>query len=122
MLKTFKKATDLLSLHGLNGKALCERAPRHLQSLSKTKVTVPQSRERQDLLINAATAGSRFQETGGEFLNSGDYFIVQERKKRNIAYKIWKIGRTITLKSQKEKHNTSACSRSTRRRSKLTYK
>ena len=77
-----KNATELLMAHGLNGKVLRRSAPRNLISASKTKVTAPQSRERQDLLMHATTAGSRFHATGGEFLNSDDFFISQERKKR----------------------------------------
>ena len=40
--------------------------------------------ERQDLLMNASSAEIRFHATGGEFLNSDDYFISQERKQRHL--------------------------------------
>ena len=46
------------------------------------RVTAPQSRQRQDLLAKASTAGSRFYATGGEMLNSDDFFIAEERKAR----------------------------------------
>ena len=46
-------------------------------------VTAPQSRARQDLLAKASTAGSRFYASGGEMLNSDDFFIAHERKERS---------------------------------------
>ena len=71
-----KEATDLPFLHGLNGSVSWKTAPRLDQSKMKTAVTVPLSRERQYLLMNVVSAGSRFYATGGQYLNSDDYFIV----------------------------------------------
>ena len=56
------------------------RAPRLDKSKINVAVTAPRSRVRQDLLAKATTVGSRFYATGGEMLNSDDFFIAQERK------------------------------------------
>jgi len=50
-----KKATDLLSMHGLNGSLFRKKSPRLDQLKMNTAVTVPLSRERQDLLMNAVS-------------------------------------------------------------------
>ena len=70
-------------IHGYNSKVFMKCAPRSEANTRQIAVTVPLSRKRQDLLMNAATAGSRFHATGGEYLNSDDYFISQERKQRS---------------------------------------
>ena len=79
-----KIETSLLDLHRLNGSAFKKTAPRLDLTRSKTAVTIAQSRERQDLLMNASSAGKQFHATRGEFLNSDDYFISQERKQRHL--------------------------------------
>ena len=79
-----KRSTDLLNLHGLDGDILKTSAPRLDKSKTSVSVTAPRSRARQDLLAKASTAGSRFYATGGEMLNSDDYFIAEERKQRTI--------------------------------------
>ena len=76
----------MLSAHGFNGSTL------KVFSLRKDKVktisvTAPQSRERQDILPKVSTTGSRFYATGGEMLNSDDFFITEERKERNDLIK-----------------------------------
>ena len=53
-------------------------------------MTAPHSSERKDLLAKASTVGSCFHATGGEFLNSDELFIAEERKKRNGELKILK--------------------------------
>ena len=88
------QAVLLLKANGYNGDVLKIEAPTVDLSITKTAVTEPQSRERQDLLAKAATAGSRFHATGGEFLNSDDFFIAQERKTRTLKVK--------NLKAKKE--------------------
>ena len=70
-----RKATNLLDMNSLKGDVLRKSAPRQDLSRRNTAVTVAQSRERQDLLMNASTAGGRFQATGNDFLNSDDFFI-----------------------------------------------
>jgi len=54
-------------------------------------VTASQSHGRQDIVAKTATAGSRFYTTGGEMLNSDDYFIAEERKQRSIKVNELKI-------------------------------
>ena len=76
------QAVLLLNANGYNGDALLTHAPKVEMSLIRTAVPTPLSRDRQDLLAKAATAGSRFHATGGEFLNSDDFFIAEERKNR----------------------------------------
>ena len=82
-----KEATSLLNRHGLDGDILKISAPRVDKSKAAIGVTAPKSRARQDLLAKAATAGSRFYATGGEMLNSDDFFIAEERKQRDIEVK-----------------------------------
>ena len=80
-----KTSIALLDLHGLDGSVFKICAPRLDKAKTNVGVTVPQSRARQDLLAKAATAGTRFYATGGEMLNSDDYFIAEERKQRSVA-------------------------------------
>ena len=75
-----KEATALLNRHGLDGDVLKICAPRLDTSKTDIGVTAPKSRARQDLLAKAATAGTRFYNTGDEMLNSDDFFIAEERK------------------------------------------
>jgi len=77
-----KKSTDLLSIHGLNGSVFWKKAPRLDQLKMNTVVMAPLSRERQDLLMNAVSTGSRFHATSGEHLNSGviQYFRTSKNK------------------------------------------
>ena len=70
-------------MNGNNGSALKRLAPILDLCKIKTCVTAPYSLERQYLLSKASTAGSRFLPTGGEFLNSDDFFIAEEIKQRN---------------------------------------
>ena len=75
-----KRSTEILQLNGYNGSSLKKLAP--ILDLCKinTCVTVPHSRERQYLLAKASTSGIHFHTTGGEFLNSDNFFITEERK------------------------------------------
>ena len=77
------RSTSFLDLNGLKGSILKISAPRLDKSKTMIGVTAPQSRARQDLLAKASTAGSRFYATGGEMLNSDDFFIAHERKERS---------------------------------------
>ena len=83
-------------MNGYNGSALKKIAPRLDLCKIKTCVTAPHSRERQDLLAKASTAGSRFHATGGKFLNSDNFFIAEESKQHN--------GELNILKTKKEQH------------------
>ena len=91
-----KIATELLQLNGNNRSALKRLAPILDLCKIKTCVTATYSRERQDQLSKASTAGSRFHATGGEFLNSDDLFIAKDRKQRNGELKILKPRRNST--------------------------
>ena len=64
-----ERATELLQSNGYNGSAFKKLAPRLDLCKIKTCVNDPYSRERQDLLAKASTAGRRFHATGGDFLN-----------------------------------------------------
>ena len=64
----------------------------------KTCVNAPHSRERKNLLDKASTEGRGFHATGGEFTNSDNFFIAEERKQRNGELKI--------LKTKKEQQET----------------
>ena len=89
-------------MNGYNGSALRNISPRLDLCKIKTCVTDPHSRERQDILAKASTAGSRFHATGGEFLNSDYFFIAEESKQRNRELNI--------LKPKKEQHeNQKIC-------------
>ena len=81
------RSTGVLTAHGFNGSALQISAPRRDKSKTSISVTAPHSRERQDLLTKASTAGRRFYATGGEMLNSDDFFIAEERKERTDLIK-----------------------------------
>ena len=72
------RAVGTLDAHGFNGSALKISAPRQDKSKTNISVTAPQSRERQNLLSKASTAASCFYATGGEILNSDDFFIAEE--------------------------------------------
>ena len=85
-------------MNGYNGSALRNISPRLDLCKIKTCVTDPHSRERQDILAKASTAGSRFHATGGEFLNSDDFSIAEEIKQRNGELKV--------LKNKKEQNKT----------------
>ena len=93
-----KRATQLLQLNGYNGSSLKKLAPRLDPCKIKTCVTAPHSCERKHLLAKATTEGSRFHATGIKFLNSDDFFIVEDRNQSNGGMKI--------LKTKKEQHKT----------------
>ena len=71
-------------MHGYNSKVFKRSAPRSEANTRNIAFTVPLSRERQDLLMDAATAVSRFHVNGGKYLSSDDYVISQDRKQRHI--------------------------------------
>ena len=69
-------------MDALNGNALHNSAPGCDTTKRKTVVSVAHSRVRQDRLMNTSTVGGRCQATGGGFLNSDEFLISQERKRR----------------------------------------
>lgn len=66
-----KQAVLFLNSSGYDGNEFERLAPR--KKKSNICVTVPLSRERQDALSNASTAGARFFATNGEHLTSEDF-------------------------------------------------
>ena len=83
-------------MNSYNRSALKKRAPRIDLCKIKTFITALKSRERKYLLAKASTAGSRFNATGGEFLDSYDFLISEERKQRNGELNILKSRRNST--------------------------
>lgn len=81
------QAVLLMNDNGYNGDALLTHTPKVETLLINTDITEPLSRDRQDLLAKAATVGGQFHATGGEFLNSDDFLIVEERKNRTEVVK-----------------------------------
>jgi hypothetical protein len=67
---------DLLSSLGFDGDAFRVNAPSRLVS-SEPAVTVAHSRERQLAILSAKTAGDHFFATGGDAINSDDYFMAK---------------------------------------------
>jgi hypothetical protein len=67
---------DLLSSLGFDGDAFRVKAPSRLVS-SEPAVTVAHTRERQLALLSAKTAGEHFFATGGDAINSDDYFMAK---------------------------------------------
>ena len=88
-----KRATELLQLNSYNVIALKKLAPRLDMCNINTCVNSPHSCERQDKLDKASTIGSRFHATGGEFMNSDDFFVAEEIKQRNGGLKILKTNK-----------------------------
>ena len=72
---TNKASTALFDLYGLDENVFKICAPKIDKSKTKVGVTVLQSRARQDFISKAAVSGSRFYTTGGEMINSDDFFI-----------------------------------------------
>ena len=79
--KQNQDAVDFLNKTDCDGNQFLQDAPMKRMT-QKIAVTVPHSRERQDALASASTAGKRFIATGGDALNADDYFIAEERKRR----------------------------------------
>ena len=74
-----KAAVATLNSFGFDG-SVCERkAPRKKEN--NIPVTVAGSRERQNLIVHAHTAGRRFLLTKGEAVNSDDTFIGLQRRR-----------------------------------------
>ena len=78
-----KEAVANINRYGGAGKWLSTEAPKLSAQQKKIAVTVPMSRARQDALEKASTAGQNFYANAGGVINTNDYFIATERKKRN---------------------------------------
>ena len=74
-----KAAVATLNSFGLDG-SVCERKTPRLKE-NNIPVTVAGSRERQNLIVGAHTAGRRFLLTKGEAVNSDDTFIGLQRRR-----------------------------------------
>ena len=68
-----KSCCNFLNSLGCHGDHFLAECPKYFQK--KTPITVPHSKERITELMKASTAGSHFHATGGEVLNSYEFFI-----------------------------------------------
>ena len=82
---------------GGDGKHLLIDAPKLSAHRKKIAVTVPNTRERQDAIGRASTAGGQFYANAGGVINSDDFFIATERKKRSADI--------ILLEKQKKEYD-----------------
>ena len=81
-------ATALLIRHGLDGAQLRVQLKRKRQGV--TRVTLPNTLDRQKLLAKASTHGEKFTATGGTHLTSDDFFKAMEinlREKEVVSMK-----------------------------------
>jgi hypothetical protein len=93
---------DLLSANGFDGNQLRKQAPRRETYVA---VTEPHSKERVNAIKAAKTAGQMFYATGGKHLNSDEFFVASELKKRDAEIKAMedvKAKRAKYCKEQKE--------------------
>ena len=63
-----------------DGNQFLKQAPRLDPKKSAIAVSLPHTRERQDLLARCSTAGSRWHVTHGDSLNCDDFFISKQRE------------------------------------------
>ena len=78
-----KEAVAKINQLGAAGNYLLKQAPKLTAQRKKIAVTVPNTRERQDALGRASTAGGQFFANAGAVINSNDFFIAAERKQRS---------------------------------------
>jgi hypothetical protein len=98
-------ACDHLCAQGCDGDQLRSSAPR---VLAKAAVTEHYSRERQDALMAANTAGKHYHATGGYHLNSDDYFIAQERMDQKRQAGILEKEKKARLAAKQRQEDASA--------------
>jgi hypothetical protein len=67
----------LLSASGFDGDKLRAKAPEVTQ---KRSLTEKHTKERQEALLKARTAGQHFHATGGDTLNGNDFFYARKRQ------------------------------------------
>ena len=71
-----KLCCDLLLSCGFDGDQFCAKAPSNNPSaVAAVDVTERYSRERQDLVMKASTAGKHFVETSRDHINLDEFFI-----------------------------------------------
>ena len=80
-----KNAVDFLNKLGYDGEQFRKCAPTIDIAKLNTVVTVPHTRERQDVLLKATSAGDRFRATGGGHIGIDDWFIAKERERRDAT-------------------------------------
>ena len=95
-------AAAALNAQGFNGDVFLEYAPR-VSANRKIAVTCPNTRARQDAMTGAKYYSETFVVTGGDALNSNDYFIAQERLCRQEQIKQLKAVKTEAEKTTKLK-------------------
>jgi hypothetical protein len=99
------RACDHLSAQGCDGDKLRSFAPRVSVKLA---VTEPYSRERQDALTVSSSAGKHFHATGGEMLNTDDFFISQQRSDQQKEASILEKGKKARLAAKQRHEDASA--------------
>ena len=97
-----KSTCAFLSSHGFGGHHYLTEAPKKKQE--EIGVTVPMSKERLEALAKASSAGQHFQATGGEVLNSDEFFISREKKRRDEL--IVQMKKSKELAGEHEKFQT----------------
>jgi hypothetical protein len=76
--------------------------------LARAAVTEPYSRERQDALIKATTAGKHYHVTGGAHLHSDDFFIAQQRAEQQRQAGILEKEKTARVAAKQRHEDASA--------------
>ena len=92
-----KEAVAKINELGAAGNYLLKKAPKLTAQRKKIAVTVPNTHERQDALGRASTAGGQLFANAGGVINSDDFFIATERKKRSADI--------ILLEKQKKEYD-----------------
>jgi hypothetical protein len=90
---------QFLTSHGFGGQHYLGQVPKN--KTNKKTVTVPLSKERIEAMQKVSSAGQHFEATGGEVLNSDDFFISREKKK--IDLEIAKLKNTKKLAAEHKK-------------------
>jgi hypothetical protein len=98
-------ACDHLSAQGCNGDQLRSFAP---TVLARLPVTEPYSRERQDAIVMATSAGKHYHATNGNILNSDDYFIANERSAKQNKAAILEKEKKARLAAKQRQEDASA--------------
>jgi hypothetical protein len=93
---------DILLKGGYDGNHLRKLAPRRQTYVA---VTEPHSKERVKAIKNCKTAGQMFFATGGKHLNSDEFFLARELKKRDGEIKEMEAKKAERAKYCKEQKN-----------------
>ena len=71
-------------------------------------VTVPHTRERQDVLLKATSASDRFRATGGGHIGIDDWFIAKERAERDATV-LKLLEKKKKFEESKERESEAKC-------------